>query len=89
MTVSALIILTILGFLILLKPCTHKCKYEHPKNSIGVGPTWTEEQGPTLPYMWIWLDSSRLNMEFRNMPGVVVKLDSRVVPELSEALSKI
>lgn len=91
-TVSALIILAFLGFLILSTPCVHKYKhpkYKHPKNSVGVGPVWTEEKGPPLPYMWIWLDSSRMNMEFRNMPGVVIKLDSRVVPELSESLNQI
>lgn len=66
-----------------------KLRYRHPEQALGVGPVWTEEQGPPLNYMWVWKDGNRIRMEFRNMPGVVVACDSRVAGELSEALKKM
>ena len=78
------------GHLIWNWPRDHNGRqYRHPHDALGVGPTRTEEQGPPLPYMWVWRDANRIRMEFRNMPGVVVACDSRVAGELSEALEKM
>jgi hypothetical protein len=66
-----------------------RLKYKHPERALGVGPVWSKEQGPPLHYMYVWKEGERLNMEFRNLPGVVIACYWGVAPELSESLKKL
>jgi hypothetical protein len=66
-----------------------KLRYRHPENALGVGPVWSKEQGPPLHYMYVWREGDRLNMEFRNLPGVVIACYWGVTQELSESLKKL
>lgn len=74
----------------MLKNPARSINYKHPSYAIGVGPVWTENQGP-ISYMYVWRDKEarRLHMEFRNLPGVVVSADDKVIQELSEALKQL
>lgn len=82
----------VLGFFILYKThnnSIYSINYKHPSDAIGVGPISTES--PSINYMYVWhdKDAKRLRMEFRNLPGVTVSADDRIIQELSEALKKI
>lgn len=73
----------------MIKNPPHSIKYKHPDHAIGVGPVWTETQGPPINYMYVWRDSKRLHMEFRNLPGIIISADDCVIKELSEALRSL
>lgn len=73
----------------MLKNPLYSLKYKHPDHAIGVGPVWTETQGPPINYMYVWRDAKRLHMEFRNLPGIIISADDCVIKELSEALRSL
>ena len=88
-----LLIIIISVFFIYKKAKNPVCsfKYKHPSHAVGVGPVWTETQGPPIHYMYVWhdKDAKRLHMEFRNLPGIVISSDDIIIQELSEALKTI
>ncbi len=84
-----MILVSICIYYKMLKKPPYTLKYKHPDHAIGVGPVWTETQGPPINYMYVWRDAKRLNMEFRNLPGVVISADNCVIKELSEALKSL
>lgn len=63
--------------------------YAFPAHAIAIGPRMPANGYPEMPYMHVWLHDRVLKMEFRNMPGVVIRMDSACCGELAAALNKL
>lgn len=60
-------------------------KFTIPAEAIPVGPFYNSGQ----PYMYVWQENNRLKFTMRNVPRVVICIDSRIIPFLRNALNKL